>query len=163
MISFCVKPENIHTKYGAFCVCLVNTTHTHTQCMFSYKRGPTNLYRIYWVLWYAMTTTTIHFLFRRCRYLCIFYTQEEVLIKCAYFHKIIIIFLLLCLTPHTISLHTYIYVYGRYILLFYARLFLHKSLHIRRVVYIYIVSHSNNIKIYFRHIFFITFICHMHV
>lgn len=55
-------------------------------------------------------------------------------------------------TTHHFLTYIHTYVYGRYILLFYARLFLHKSLHIRRVIYI--VSHSNNIKIYFRHIFF---------
>lgn len=56
------KTYTQNTVLFAFVWLVILYTTTYLSCV-SYKRGPTNLYRIYWVLWYAMTTTTT-FLFR---------------------------------------------------------------------------------------------------
>lgn len=75
------KTYTQNTVLFAFVWLVILYTTTYLSCV-SYKRGPTNLYRIYWVLWYAMTTTTT-FLFRVYGK----YKVLELLMKCAYFHN----------------------------------------------------------------------------
>lgn len=121
MISFCVKPENIHTKYVAFCVCLVFF-----------------LVYIYILTREGIHTAYIGFYGMPWRRQQLPYTTHsrfpKVLMKCAYFHNnnnfpfhivsaiLRIVYVYLEHPPYShsqlpcsVCVCTHIYVYGRWI------------------------------------------------
>lgn len=118
MISFCVKPENIHTKYGAFCVCLVS----HMRCL---TRGGPRIYTAY-IGFFGMPwrrQLTLHFVCCVC-----VYERYPGSSKCwwnahIFIQLVIIIFLYArhtCLehppfshSPHSIISLRYARIYGR--------------------------------------------------